>query len=191
VESSILSIYRSWDGSYNRYKINTSKNRMSTIYIMCGPPCSGKTTLAKKLAQEDRGTMRLNRDELRTMLRGKYVSGHQATEAMCTHLVEKGMRIALRLGMDVILDATHCKWKYIEDSKALAPQGVKFEYVICDVPYWKQRWRNFWRYLKTGIWIPSGVSKAMDRNFRETLKRIADEKTTSTDGFIQPSAQDA
>lgn len=149
------------------------------VYIMVGPPCAGKSTKAREMMRENKNLIRLNRDELRWMFRGKeYKWGDAPIEVLVNHLMSEGANYALMTGKDVISDATHCKAKYIaEAKKAIHPNfDVKYEYIILDIPFWKQRWRNFWRWVKTGVWIPRAVSKTMDTNFREVKQLIENGK---------------
>lgn len=142
---------------------------MSNVYIMVGPPCAGKSTAAKYMARNDKGIVRVNRDELRTMLRGMYSYGEKFVESLVTLIERQVVYNATGAGIDVIVDATHCTTKSINKIKDMVHEGedVNFKYLLCIVPYWRQRWRNFWRYLKEDIWIPSDVSKSMTKNFHE------------------------
>lgn len=146
---------------------------MSRIFIMIGPPCSGKTTKAKEMTSYG-SILRLNRDELRLMLKGTSKPYNDLVETTINTLTEYIVASLVSSGTDLLIDATHCRAKYITDIKLMVPPGsdVKFTYVICDVPFWLQRWRNFCRFLKTGTWIPRKVSIHMDRNFRTTLALI-------------------
>jgi predicted kinase len=148
------------------------------VYILVGPPCSGKSTAAKQLCVEDPNIIRVNRDELRIMLKGRYTVGNRLVEACTTNIVRHTIDTVLRSGNDLVVDATHCKMKYIQDILEMIPTDVDcvVKYILFDVPYWKQRWRNFWRWVKTGIWIPSNVSKAMDKNFKEVKKQLSTER---------------
>ena len=155
------------------------------VNIMIGPPCAGKSTLARKMLRESNWPMvRVNRDELRIMMLGKIEVNNGFTEQAINEITKDFVQKCVWANVDVIIDATHCKSRYITDIKNMVPKessygvipDVKFKYIICDVPFWKQRWRNFWRFLKTGDWIPRDLSIVMDRNFRHTVSMIKADK---------------
>lgn len=148
---------------------------MKVVYVMVGPPCSGKSTFAKEIAK-DRSFIRLNRDELRIMFRGRYSFGENYIESLVNDAIKFIGNKALEDGKIVVLDATHCKMKYINDVKSIFPEDTIYKYVVFDIPYWKQRWRNFWRYIKTGIWIPKEVSKVMHNSFQKVKEEIKNEQ---------------
>lgn len=155
--------------------METTKHRtVSTVYIMIGPPCSGKSTLSKELVSDDIGILRLNRDELRSMLRGKYVVGDKLVEALVTEIINFSIDRLIRSGNDVVIDATNCKQKTINNILKVIPEGYSPEvkYIVCDIPYWKQRWRNLLRYLTTGIWIPRHIAKVMHYNFLALKEKL-------------------
>ncbi len=79
---------------------------MSTLHLMVGLPCSGKTTLAKKLEQEH-CALRSTPDEWHTRLFGldlKDLGAHNVRHVLIEKMLwELGTR-ALSLGINVILD---------------------------------------------------------------------------------------
>jgi predicted kinase len=79
------------------------------IIICRGLPASGKSTYAKQWVIEDpEKRVRVNRDDIRRML-GKYWVPNR--ENLVTHIEERSVIEALRLGYNVIIDATHIKSK--------------------------------------------------------------------------------
>ena len=78
---------------------------MATLHLMVGLPCSGKTTLAKKLEQE-RSALRLTPDAWQVGLFGQdakepeHDARHRFIETMLWHIASR----ALALGTNVILD---------------------------------------------------------------------------------------
>lgn len=141
---------------------------------MVGPPCTGKSYLAKRMARENNHMIRVNLDDLRTMLNGKYVFNNRVVENTASMIQRTVVEYALANEHDVIVDATHLKEKWIKKTLDVIPEGShhQVEYLVCEAPYWKQRWRNFWRWLKTGIWIPSEVAKNMNTNFSVMKQKI-------------------
>jgi predicted kinase len=154
------------------------------VNIMVGPPCAGKTTLARQMLRDNPHMVRINRDELRRMMLGKIMVDNGYVEQSINQMVKTFAQNCMWANIDLIIDATHCKPKYITDIKNMVPKEpsygalptVTFKHIICDVPFWKQRWRNFWRWCRGGGWIPRSVSYHMDRNFRNTIELIKADK---------------
>lgn len=151
-----------------------------TVFILVGPPCSGKSTWAKKFLNYGitKNCIRVNRDELRIMFKGKYVSGNPLVENQVNEAFKAIAYNAYANNLNLIVDATHCKMKYINDIKNYLKdyKTIRYSYIVFSVPYWKQRVRNFFRYLKTGIWIPKEVSNNMNKNFLVTKELLKDEQ---------------
>ena len=78
---------------------------MATLHLIVGLPCSGKTTLAKKLEKE-LPALRLTPDEWEIRLFGQdanepeHNSRHNSIESMLWEIAKRG----LELGINVILD---------------------------------------------------------------------------------------
>ena len=76
---------------------------MATLYLTCGLPASGKTTLAKQI--EARGALRLTTDEwLHDILPGGTRAEHDAIRPAVDRLQWQTAMRALELGIDVIID---------------------------------------------------------------------------------------
>lgn len=79
-----------------------------TLTIMVGASGSGKSTIAKERVNRDNGkTVRFNRDSLRLML---YVDTpwNPKKEDLIRRYEEDGVRVALSMGLNVIVDDTNC-----------------------------------------------------------------------------------
>ena len=106
---------------------------MSKIILICGAICSGKSTLARELAQRENAVI-LSNDEL-TKAVGEYLGEqHDAiAERMQLYLRGKAVEIA-RAGVSVILE-----WGFwrradrAEITRYLTAQGVPFEWHYMDV----------------------------------------------------------
>jgi len=103
---------------------------------MVGLPCSGKTTLAKKLEHE-RSALRLTPDEWQVGLFGQdakepeHDARHSFIEAMLWNIAS----IALELGTNVILDFGFWAREEREDFRLRAKQlGASSEVHFLDVP---------------------------------------------------------
>jgi predicted kinase len=109
---------------------------MATLHLMVGLPCSGKTTLARKLEVE-RSALRLTPDEWQLPLFGQdaqepeHNARHSLIEAMLWNLASR----ALVLGTNVILDFGFWAREEREDFRSRAKQlGASSEIHFLDVP---------------------------------------------------------
>jgi len=78
---------------------------MSTLHLMVGLPCSGKTTLARQL-EHKYSALRLTTDEWHTRLFGQDANDkeHDARHELIESLLWDVASCVLSLGVDVILD---------------------------------------------------------------------------------------
>ena len=109
---------------------------MATLHLMVGLPCSGKTTLAKKLEHE-RSALRLTPDEWQIGLFGQdaeeteHDARHSFIEAMLWNIASR----ALVLGTNVILDFGFWAREEREDYRLRAKRlGASSEVHFLDVP---------------------------------------------------------
>ena len=109
---------------------------MATLHLMVGLPCSGKTTLAKKLETE-RSALRLTPDEWHVSLFGQDAEApeHDARHTHIETLLWKLASRALVLGINVILDFGFWAREEREDFRLRAKQlGAGSEVHFLDVP---------------------------------------------------------
>jgi len=91
-----------------------------SIVLTRGIPASGKSTWAKQWVAEDPANrVRLNRDDLRTMIGA--TDFDFATEKLVTHLQHEGARQALKAGKSVVIDDTNLRAKYVRAWFAIGP----------------------------------------------------------------------
>lgn len=104
--------------------------------LICGLPCSGKTTLAKALELEH-SALRLSPDEWIIRLYGSDISGEAldaARDPVETALWELAARV-LVLGLDVILEYGFWSQSEREDFRKRAAQlGARSELYFTDTP---------------------------------------------------------
>ena len=114
---------------------------MSTLHLVCGLPCSGKTTFAKTLEQEHHA-LRLTPDEWHVCLFGQdaaddgyygdvHTERHSAIEAMLWQVAAR----VLSLGTNVVLDFGF--WSRVErdDFRSRAADlGAGFKLYYLEVP---------------------------------------------------------
>lgn len=108
---------------------------MATLHLMVGLPCSGKTTLARKLEHE-LPALRLTADEWQVRLFGQdaeepeHDARHSLIEAMLWNIASR----ALELGTNVILDFGFWAREEREDFRTRAKQlGASSEVHYLDV----------------------------------------------------------
>lgn len=103
-----------------------------TLTAMRGYPASGKSTLARQIADET-GAVVVCRDELRNMLHGTYWSGKRELEDQVTIAERAQVKAFLMAGVSVVVDATHLEPSYLRKWAKLSRQlGADFKRV--DVP---------------------------------------------------------
>lgn len=92
---------------------------MKKIIVLQGPPACGKSTLARKMHEEDNTKVIISRDSIRES-RGNYWIPEQ--EKYITKVEEFQVRFALECGLTPIIDATNLNPKTIEKWKRLAEE---------------------------------------------------------------------
>lgn len=81
---------------------------MTQLILTVGLPGSGKSTWAREWVAEDPSRRaRVNRDDLRTMLRGKLVWGDRDLEEQVTIVQHISIRALLLRGISVVVDDTN------------------------------------------------------------------------------------
>ena len=109
---------------------------MATLHLMVGLPCSGKTTLAKKLEYE-RSALRLTPEEWQVGLFGQDAEEpeHDARHSLIEAMLWKIASRALELGTNVILDFGFWAREEREEYRLRAKRlGASSEVHFLDVP---------------------------------------------------------
>lgn len=106
---------------------------MPTLYITKGLPGCGKTTLAKKMQEEDGNLVRVNKDDLRAMLHNSVHS--KGRENQVLKFRDFTIRESLKEGHNVIVDDTNFG-PHEENLRAIAKEmGAEFKvFDLTDVP---------------------------------------------------------
>jgi predicted kinase len=92
-----------------------------TLYILCGLPGAGKTTLAKAIATT-RDIAHISLDHIKAD-EGFFVSDHDVPEADWSGIIDvvhASLLMPLRVGRDVIFDASNLKREQRDDLRSLA-----------------------------------------------------------------------
>ncbi|AEI47230.1 phosphatase domain-containing protein [Runella slithyformis] len=97
---------------------------MKKVILLRGLPASGKSTLARQMLDENRGTYkRLNKDELRAMLDNSEHSTHN--EKFVEHVRDLMLIEALRDGKHVIIDDTNLSDRPVERIRQVVQKYCK------------------------------------------------------------------
>ena len=103
------------------------------IIVLQGPPACGKSTLAKKLHDEDRNNVIICRDSIRES-RGTYWLEEQENYIDKVEMLQ--VESALECGLTPVIDATNLNKKTIEKWKNIANlYKAEIEYKECILPY--------------------------------------------------------
>lgn len=94
---------------------------MPQLIILRGLPASGKSTLAKELAEKSGNAIRVNRDLLRTMLHFDKWTGRN--EEMTRKAERELIKFFLAMGKQVIVDDTNLSEKTLQSMKSLSPDS--------------------------------------------------------------------
>lgn len=107
-----------------------------TLLLTRGAPASGKTTWARNwvaLASADDPRIRVNRDDLRWNLFGRYAGLSYQEEQLVTKVQQNAVRAAIEAGVSVVVDDTNLKARWAKDWARLAVElGASFE--VKDLP---------------------------------------------------------
>ncbi len=144
---------------------------MPKCIILIGVPCSGKSTFAESL-----GIPILSCDSIRQELRpGKYKFDSSIEDKVWETFYAR-VRFLSHNNKDFIIDNTNCRLKYIKQIKENLKSDYEGHFIYFDIPMWKVKVRNIWRWFNTGKWIPVKVLESMYRNYkninREEYERV-------------------
>lgn len=103
---------------------------MPTLYIYRGIPASGKSTEATRFVAQNPGTIRINRDDLRMSMFGKYWD----VDEQAVSMMQQAMMVqAMRKRWDIVSDNTNLRAAYVKPQMVLA-QKWGYEVVFKDFP---------------------------------------------------------
>ena len=131
------------------------------ILILIGIPASGKSTWAKEYVRKHANYVRVNRDDFRSMLKDAAMCENKI-EDMITSLTFKVIESALMKRLNVIVDNTNLKRKYIDEIVERFKYQADIDYQVFDVSLNKAIERDNAREAKVG----EGVIRKMHESYK-------------------------
>lgn len=140
-----------------------------TLILTKGVPACGKSTWAKEYVQSHKNFIIVNRDSIRTMLRG--VPDFKTVEELTTDIEDATVKNAFKRGYSVIVDATNLNPKYLGrwyDMAADFHAEVKVKEFV--VSYKEAVRRDFKRKKEGGVAVGAAIIKGFfERYYPEQL----------------------
>lgn len=137
------------------------KNENLKILILVGIPASGKSTWSSDYVRRNPDWVRVNRDDFRKMLKNEQVC-EPKIEDMVTDLMKATITKCLMRKLNVIIDNTNLKQKYINDFIETFKYDADIDYRVFDISIDKAIERDNNRAAKVG----EGVIKKMYKDFK-------------------------
>lgn len=139
---------------------------MQELILCRGIPASGKSTWAKAWVQAGESRVRVNRDDLRLMMFGKF---HGVNENLVTKVEDALILKALRAGQSVVVDDTNIKHEYVKRLAAIGhscnvPVSVKQFDIELDVAIDRNRMRS----ERGGNFVPVDVIERMHQALKDS-----------------------
>jgi len=147
---------------------------MGKIIILVGPPNSGKSTWTRNFIISNTNYVKVSRDDFRISFLDRW-STNKKIENVITEIQHCSIKSFLDVGMNVIIDNTHCKMKYIDDIIEKYGNDHDITFKVFDVDSHTLMVRNEYRARIDGKHIPENVMENMIKNFNE-LKETFDFK---------------
>lgn len=138
------------------------KNKKIIIYI--GIPASGKSTVAKAFIRDNPNYVRVSRDDFRLMLKNAQMC-EPKVEDLITELVKISIHKSLMRNLNVIIDATNLKEKYIRSFIDEFKYSADIDYRVFDISLEKALERDRNREMKVG----DEVIKKMYKDYKNLM----------------------
>jgi predicted kinase len=102
------------------------------VLILIGVPASGKSTWSLDFVRKNPDWVRVSRDDFRFMLKGQPVCDPKI-ESLINTLQDTVILDSLEKGLNVVIDNTNLKKKYIEHFAKLVQPYASVEFQIFDI----------------------------------------------------------
>ena len=144
------------------------KDKNRRIVICIGVPASGKSTWSKEFIRNNPNWVRVNRDDYRLMLKDAQMCDPKI-ESMISELVTFAIRKSLAKRLNVIVDATNLRVKYINEFVDEFKHEADISFRIFDISLDKAIDRDKNRSAKVG----EEVIKKMYANYKILIDSYA------------------
>lgn len=136
------------------------------LLIMRGYPGSGKTTWAEAWVAMGHGRARVNRDDLRNSIFGKYTGLSNDEEMAVTRAQKATVESLLKKGYDVVVDDTSLRLKTARDWADFArSRGHEFEVRDVTTDWESCVQRDVYRSLDGGRFVGRGVIESFAKRY--------------------------
>ena len=151
------------------------KTKELEILVLIGIPASGKSTWAKDFARRNPDWARVNRDDFRLMLKNAQVCDPKI-EDMITDLTKETIRKCLMRKLNVIVDNTNLKLKYINEIVEEFKYSANINFRVFDISLDKAIERDEQRESKVG----TGVITKMFNDYKKLIDTFDFQPVTKT-----------
>lgn len=142
---------------------------MRKLIIVSGLPGSGKSTYARKLVSKIEDSIRVNRDDIRSMLGTYWVSSR---ESFVSNIEKSIVTQGLKDDRTVIVDATNLNKIVIQEFQTIASDmKAEYERIIINTPLRICIFRDW----KRGLFGGRRVGAKVIKGFYNRYKHILDE----------------
>lgn len=133
---------------------------MPKCIILVGAPTSGKSTFANKT-----NMYIVSRDKTRLKMYGQIVNYKVMDERKVTIEFNRELEMATQVDVDIIVDNTHLRAKYVHDVMRRIPLHYDVELKFFRISLLKAMYRNIIRWCFTRRWIPIDYLRQCIENF--------------------------
>lgn len=128
------------------------------IKILVGATGAGKTTFAEYWLRTEPNWMRVSRDDFR-MMHFSNTNLSPDDESKITEMVDGAITALINKGINVLVDATHCRVDYINSYLEKYIEKTNISFKVFEVPLEELKNRCKKRFEETGRYIPEKVTE--------------------------------
>ena len=141
------------------------------ILILVGAPGSGKSTFAKYFLRTEENWMRICRDDFRMM---QFATGNMSEheEKLIAEMIDASIEALLSKRTNVLIDATHCRRKYIDHYMERFNHLADISFKLFDIDAATLAERCEKRFQSTGKLIPATVLNKFITELEELKKEF-------------------